>query len=72
MVGQSKANKEDRYDPADDASVSAYSKETGIDKGILANNGSNRNEITISQKDGTVFEYLYSQNTLKEINTKTK
>ena len=72
MLGYAKNNKEDRYDPSDEASVEAYSKETGIDKGILSKNGATRNEITIPQEEGTVFEYLYSKDTLQEINADTK
>ncbi len=72
MVGYAKKNKEDRYDPSDEASVEAYSKETGIDKSILSKNGATRNEITIPQEEGTVFEYLYSKDTLQEINANTK
>lgn len=72
MLGYAKNNKEDRYDPSDEASVEAYSKETGIDKSILSKNGATRNEITIPQEEGTVFEYLYSKDTLQEINANTK
>ena len=72
MAGCSKSNKEDRYDPLDEASVEAYSKETGIDKEILTKNGTNRNEITIPQEKGTVFEYLYSKDDLQEITANTK
>lgn len=72
MAGNCKSNEENRYNPSDEKSVLKYSKETGIDKNILANNGKNRNEITISQENGTVFEYLYSKDTLQEINSNTK
>ena len=72
MVGSARGNEEDRYDPSDEASIAAYSKETGIDKEILAKNGTKRNDMTIPQEKGTVFEYLYNRNSLKEITANTK
>ena len=45
MVGSARGNEEDRYDPSDEASIAAYSKETGIDKEILAKNGTKRNDM---------------------------
>jgi len=69
MVGCANSNPEERYNPLDENSIQGYSKDTGIDKDILACNGKNRNEIKIVQQPKTVYEYLYGENTLREMHT---
>ena len=67
---------ETRYNPADPSSISEYSRTSMIDQDILACLGSMygttlRNYMAIPQVSNTVFEYMYTTNSLQEINSST-
>ena len=67
---------ETRYNPKDSSSISDYSARSMIDADILSCLGSIngqyiRNYMAIPQVSNTAFEYVYTENALKEINSST-
>ena len=67
MVGSCYTTKETRFIPTNTTSVNSFSKLSGIDADILKQNTAYKNVIKITQKPNTVFEYMYSNNSLVEI-----
>lgn len=63
--------KDTRYNYEDSESVSEFSKITGINNEILQNSET-MNHINIIQESETVFEYMYTSNTLQEITENTE
>lgn len=67
MVGTCYTTKETRYNPNNATSVYNFSKISGISPDLLKQNTSYKNIIKIEQKPRTVYEYVYSSNSLVEI-----
>ena len=67
MVGTCYTEKETRYDSSNAASISNFSQMSGISPDLLKQNTSYKNVIKIKQKPQSVYEYVYSSNSLVEI-----
>ena len=60
-----------RYDLNDINSIKNYSNKTGIDEDILSKSVQ-MNWVKVNQSSNTAYEYVYSNNNLKEINENTQ
>ena len=74
MVGSCYPRKESelRFNPEDSTEVKNYSKISGISEDILSKNSKTaRNIVFIPQKSKTVYEYVYTNDNIKEITETT-
>ena len=74
MVGSCYPRKESelRFNPEDSTEVKNYSKISGISEDILSKNSKTAmNIVFIPQKSKTVYEYVYTKDSIKEITEET-